>query len=82
LAIGSILLTIILGVIFTFFQRLEYFNAQFSFSDSTYGSTFFLATGFHGIHVIVGTIFLIASAKRIHSLFNSSYHFISFDLSA
>jgi len=81
-AINSIIITIILGIIFTFFQGLEYYNAEFSFSDSVYGSAFFLATGFHGIHVIIGTIFLIASARRIFSIINSSYHFISFDLRA
>lgn len=81
-AYSSIILTVLLGIIFTFFQGLEYYNAEFSFSDSVYGSTFFLATGFHGIHVIIGTLFLITSSKRIISIINSSYHFISFDLRA
>jgi cytochrome c oxidase subunit 3 len=50
--------TVILGVYFLFMQWVEYNEASFSFADGVYGSTFFLATGFHGIHVIVGTSFL------------------------
>ena len=53
-------LTILLGMTFTFFQAVEYSDAPFKFSGGgVYPSVFFLATGFHGFHVIVGTIFLI-----------------------
>ena len=52
-------LTIILGLYFTALQGIEYWEAPFTFADRVYGSTFFLATGFHGLHVIVGTLFLI-----------------------
>ena len=52
-------LTIILGMTFTFFQAVEYSDAPFAFNGGVYPSVFFLATGFHGFHVIVGTIFLI-----------------------
>jgi cytochrome c oxidase subunit 3 len=51
-------LTVILGVCFTAVQAYEYSIAPFKFTGGTYPSTFFLATGFHGFHVIVGTIFL------------------------
>lgn len=51
-------ITVILGVYFLFIQWVEYNEAQFSIADGVYGSTFFMATGFHGMHVIVGTIFL------------------------
>lgn len=81
-SIITIIITILLGIIFTFFQGLEYYNAHFSFSDSAYGSTFFLATGFHGIHVIIGTTFLITTVKRLSILHNSPDHFISIDLRA
>jgi len=57
-------ITVILGVYFTFLQGLEYYEARFSFADGIYGSTFFIATGFHGLHVIVGTIFLGVSLYR------------------
>jgi cytochrome c oxidase subunit 3 len=52
--------TILLGLTFSIFQALEYSEAPFKFNGGgVYPSTFFLATGFHGFHVIVGTIFLI-----------------------
>ena len=57
-------LTILLGLSFTFFQAWEYIHAPFAFKGSIYGSTFFMATGFHGFHVIVGTIFLIVCLAR------------------
>ncbi|WP_421724587.1 cytochrome c oxidase subunit 3 [Bauldia sp.] len=56
--------TIILGLIFTAVQVYEYTHAAFSFGGSIYGATFFMATGFHGFHVIVGTIFLIVCLIR------------------
>ncbi len=59
-------LTILLGLTFTCVQAYEYSNASFSFGGSIYGSTFFMATGFHGFHVIVGTIFLIVCLIRAY----------------
>ena len=55
----GLLLTIALGLLFTGVQAYEYIHAPFAFKGNIYGSTFFMATGFHGFHVIVGTIFLI-----------------------
>ncbi len=52
-------LTILLGICFTCVQAWEYAHAPFAFKNSIYGATFFMATGFHGAHVIIGTIFLI-----------------------
>lgn len=57
-------LTIALGVLFTIVQIIEYTQAGFSFSGNIYGATFFMATGFHGFHVFVGTIFLIVCLVR------------------
>lgn len=52
-------LTVLLGICFTFFQAVEYAEAPFAFhGGGIYSSVFFLATGFHGFHVLVGTIFL------------------------
>ena len=69
-------ITILLGIYFTALQGLEYWEASFSISDRSYGSTFFIATGFHGLHVIVGTIFLLATYLRINlGLINHSHHF-------
>lgn len=57
-SVVSLGVTVSLGVYFLIMQWLEYSEAQFSIADGVYGSTFFIATGFHGIHVTVGTIFL------------------------
>ena len=50
--------TILLGMLFTSIQAFEYAHAPFGFKGNIYGATFFMATGFHGFHVIIGTIFL------------------------
>jgi len=60
-------LTVILGLIFTCVQAWEYAHAPFGFKASIYGATFFMATGFHGFHVIVGTIFLIVCLIRAYA---------------
>ena len=60
----GLLLTILLGLSFTACQAWEYIHAPFGFKSGIYGSTFFMATGFHGFHVIVGTIFLIVCLIR------------------
>ena len=75
-AIQGLILTIVLAVLFTAFQVFEYLEAPFTISDGIYGSTFFLATGFHGFHVFVGTIFLfICLIRQIKGHFTSQHHF-------
>jgi len=72
----SLVLTVILGLYFTALQALEYWEASFSLSDSIYGATFFVATGFHGLHVIIGTSFLIVCLIRhIKGHFSANHHF-------
>lgn len=66
-----LLVTIGLGVLFTGFQLYEYGSAKFSINDSVFGSIFFFSTGFHGFHVLIGTLFLVFSFLR--HLF---YHFM------
>ena len=61
----GLIVTVILGVIFTILQGMEYYEASFTIADSVYGSTFYVATGFHGLHVLIGTTFLIVSLLRI-----------------
>lgn len=69
-------LTIILAAIFTFLQVFEYLNAPFSISDGIYGSTFFMATGFHGLHVFIGTCFLTVCLFRLAlNHFTREHHF-------
>jgi cytochrome c oxidase subunit 3 len=59
-------LTVLLGLVFTFVQAYEYSHAAFGFKGSIYGATFFMATGFHGAHVIIGTIFLAVCLFRTY----------------
>ncbi|MCA1297772.1 cytochrome c oxidase subunit 3 [Stappia indica] len=69
-------LTVLLGVLFSLLQAYEYSHAAFSFSGSIYGSTFFMATGFHGFHVIVGTIFLaVCLIRAMAGQFTPEKHF-------
>ena len=58
--------TILLGLLFTSIQAYEYVHAPFDFKGNIYGATFFMATGFHGFHVIVGTIFLSVCLLRAY----------------
>jgi cytochrome c oxidase subunit 3 len=75
-AILSLFITIGLAVFFTMIQAFEYIETTFSISDSIYGTTFFLLTGFHGFHVIIGTIFIIVSTFRlINHHFTKQHHF-------
>ncbi|GIK79571.1 MAG: cytochrome c oxidase subunit 3 [Pseudorhodoplanes sp.] len=60
-------LTIVLGVLFTCVQAYEYSHAAFAFKGNIYGATFFMATGFHGAHVIIGTLFLTVCLIRAYA---------------
>lgn len=74
--IKGLIITIIIGAYFTFLQGVEYLEASFRISDRAYGSIFFLATGFHGVHVIVGTLFLfVILLRRINAQINRIHHF-------
>lgn len=69
-------ITIALGVLFTALQAVEYIEAPFTMAGSNYGSAFFMATGFHGFHVIVGTIFLAVCQYRVYKgHFTPQQHF-------
>nr|UGS80352.1 cytochrome c oxidase subunit III [Kaestneriella sp. KaspPE] len=78
----ALILTIILGLYFTILQAYEYLEAPFTIADSVYGTTFYMATGFHGLHVIIGTLFIIFMLLRqISNHFSSNHHF-GFEASA
>nr|QLY90089.1 cytochrome c oxidase subunit 3 [Ylodes simulans] len=79
---NSLLMCIILGVYFTILQAYEYYEASFSMSDGIYGSVFFIATGFHGLHVIIGTLFLTVCLMRFTKKNFSSYHHFGFEAAA
>ena len=74
--VWGLAITVALGVLFSFVQAYEYSVAPFSFSGSIYGATFYMATGFHGFHVIVGTIFLaVCLFRAIKGHFTPERHF-------
>ena len=73
---NGLIVTIILGALFSCVQIYEYAHASFSFSGHIYGATFFMATGFHGFHVFVGTLFLIVCLLRANAgHFKPNHHF-------
>lgn len=69
-------ITIILGAIFSTIQAIEYADAPFHFAGLNYGASFFMATGFHGFHVLIGTIFLAVCLARVYAgHFTQRQHF-------
>jgi cytochrome c oxidase subunit 3 len=74
--------TIFLALLFTIFQLNEFRDAEFTIADGVYGSTFFMATGFHGLHVIIGTIFIGISAYRYFVLHFLPTHHLGFEAAA
>nr|YP_004935010.1 cytochrome c oxidase subunit III [Salinator rhamphidia]AEQ93896.1 cytochrome c oxidase subunit III [Salinator rhamphidia] len=81
-AIQGLALTLALGLYFLFLQYGEYAETSFAISDSIYGSSFFLATGFHGTHVAVGATFLFVCLLRLSSLHYDKDHHVGFLSSA
>jgi len=81
-AIYALSVTILLAIVFTGFQVMEYIEAPFTISDSVYGSSFFLATGFHGFHVFVGTIFLAVCTIRLFKFHFTKNHHFGFEAAA
>ncbi|MBT5295986.1 MAG: cytochrome c oxidase subunit 3 [Octadecabacter sp.] len=78
----GLLLAVILGVIFTGFQAYEYSHAAFGFAGNIYGANFFMATGFHGFHVVIGTIFLFVCYLRVRRNHFSAEKHIGFEAAA
>nr|YP_009192129.1 cytochrome c oxidase subunit III [Granata lyrata]ALK03373.1 cytochrome c oxidase subunit III [Granata lyrata] len=78
----SLALTVLLGLYFTVLQAGEYMETSFSMSDGVYGSTFFVATGFHGLHVIIGTTFLTVCLYRCAVAHFSTGHHFGFEAAA
>nr|AOX15199.1 cytochrome c oxidase subunit 3 [Achatinella sowerbyana] len=74
----ALLFTVILGLYFLYLQYTEYTETSFTFADSVYGSTFFLSTGFHGLHVAIGATFLLTCLIRHIKYHFSSTHHVGF----
>nr|YP_009692285.1 cytochrome c oxidase subunit III [Anthonomus rubi]QEH58490.1 cytochrome c oxidase subunit III [Anthonomus rubi] len=81
-ALQSLALTTILGFYFTLLQGFEYIEAPFTIADSIYGSTFFMTTGLHGLHVIIGSTFLMICLIRLYLNHFSSNHYFGFEAAA
>ena len=74
--VNGLILTVALGVLFTSLQAYEYVHAAFGFREGIYPSTFYMATGFHGFHVIIGTTFLtVCLVRAIKGHFKPDHHF-------
>ena len=78
----GLLATVSLGAVFTALQGVEYLDANFTISDGIYGSTFFLATGFHGFHVLVGSTFLVVCLMRANNHHFTRQHHFGFEAAA
>nr|YP_009971843.1 cytochrome c oxidase c subunit 3 [Olenecamptus bilobus]QNH68730.1 cytochrome oxidase c subunit 3 [Olenecamptus bilobus] len=81
-ALQGLILTVTLGIYFTILQAYEYIEAPFTIADSVYGSSFFMATGFHGLHVIIGSTFLLVCLIRHYFSHFSSIHHFGFEAAA
>ena len=78
-ALYGTVVTIILATIFTFFQGVEYSVSSFTISDSVYGSCFYFGTGFHGLHVMIGTAFLMVGLWRTYAYHLSNNHHLGLE---
>nr|ALO76742.1 cytochrome c oxidase subunit 3 [Strongylium suspicax] len=81
-ATQGLMLTVILGLYFSLLQGYEYYESSFTISDAAYGSSFFIATGFHGLHVIIGTTFLMVCLIRHMKCHFSQIHHFGFEAAA
>jgi cytochrome c oxidase subunit 3 len=81
-AFFALIITIYLAELFILYQYIEYVTSKFDISDSVYGSTFFICTGFHGFHVMIGTIFIIFITSRALLQQHSRLHHFGFEAAA
>ena len=80
--IQGLWVTVLLGISFTALQAYEYGHAMFGFTDGIFASTFYMATGFHGLHVLIGTIFLAVQLVRAHKNQLTTEHHLGFEFAA
>jgi len=75
-SLTGLIITVIYGILFTLIQRYEYIHASFTINDTIYGTTFYVTTGLHGLHVLIGTIFLfVCLIRHIKYHFTYEHHF-------
>lgn len=79
--INGLICTIGLALIFTALQGFEYYSAPFTITDGAFGSTFYFATGFHGLHVLIGTLFIAVMFWRIIAYHLTDHHHVGFESS-
>ena len=79
---SGLIIAVVLGLIFTAFQAYEYSHAAFGFGGNIYGANFFMATGFHGAHVIIGTIFLFVCLLRVQAGHFTKENHVGFEAAA
>nr|YP_009512903.1 cytochrome c oxidase subunit III [Zele chlorophthalmus]AXK15295.1 cytochrome c oxidase subunit 3 [Zele chlorophthalmus] len=72
-------LTLLLGMVFSMLQLLEYKDSFFTINDSMYGSIFFITTGFHGLHVLIGSTFILVTMIRLKTPHFTSFHHFGFE---
>ena len=75
----GLLLTIFLAVLFTIAQIIEYKSARLSIADGVVGRIFYFSTGFHGLHVLLGTLYLIFNLYRLYKCHLNHYHHLSYE---
>lgn len=81
-ALQALFITCSLGLYFTKLQLQEYYDAPFTIADGIYGSVFFVSTGFHGLHVIIGTLFLLVCLYRTYAIHFSTDRHVGFEAAA
>jgi len=81
-AVVAFICTFIQAIAFTGLQIYEYFDNDFDISDSVFGSTFYMATGFHGVHVLIGTCFIAVCFVRFLKGHFTSTHHVGFEAAA
>lgn len=77
----GLLITIIMGFYFSLLQGWEYWDSSFSLRDRSFGTIFFVATGFHGLHVLIGSLFLLFSFIRLKMNIFSKIHHVGLERS-
>jgi heme/copper-type cytochrome/quinol oxidase subunit 3 len=78
----AFILTIVLAIVFTALQLGEYFTSPFNITDGIYGTAFYSLTGLHGLHVIIGTIFISICYYRFTNLQFTTKHHIGFEIAS